>query len=75
MFEPFVQVGRRLSASDSGAGLGLAISRELARGMGGDLIAESVYGKGSTFTIILPREFPEGGARPRTTPTALAALV
>ena len=40
IFEPFVQVGRRLSGSDAGAGLGLAISRELARSMGRDHCVE-----------------------------------
>jgi PAS domain S-box-containing protein len=54
VFEPFVQVGRRLSGPDEGAGLGLAISRELARGMGGDLTAVSTPGLGSTFTLVLP---------------------
>jgi PAS domain S-box-containing protein len=55
VFEPFVQVGRRLSGADEGAGLGLAISRDLARGMGGDLTAISTPGEGSTFTLTLPR--------------------
>jgi PAS domain S-box-containing protein len=55
IFAPFVQVGRGLASPKEGAGLGLAISRDLARAMGGDLVAESTEGVGSTFTLILPR--------------------
>ena len=55
IFEPFVQAGRALRASDQGVGLGLAISRQLARAMGGDLRVASDVGKGSTFTLTLPR--------------------
>jgi PAS domain S-box-containing protein len=55
VFEPFVQVGRALNNPAEGAGLGLAISRDLARGMGGDLVARSTLGAGSTFTVLLPR--------------------
>jgi signal transduction histidine kinase len=54
IFDPFVQLGRGLKSQVEGAGLGLAISRDLARGMGGDLSAESTPGVGSTFTITLP---------------------
>ncbi|HEY8831837.1 MAG TPA: PAS domain-containing sensor histidine kinase [Gemmatimonadaceae bacterium] len=54
IFEPFVQVDQQLTRSNNGVGLGLAISRELARGMGGDLTATSTQGVGSTFTVTLP---------------------
>ncbi|HEY5061294.1 MAG TPA: HAMP domain-containing sensor histidine kinase, partial [Gemmatimonadaceae bacterium] len=53
VFEPFVQVGRRLSGTDEGAGLGLTISRDLARAMHGDLVAESRESVGSSFTLVL----------------------
>jgi signal transduction histidine kinase len=61
VFDPFMQVGRRLNKPEDGVGLGLAISRDLARGMGGDLTAASAPGEGSMFTLVLPRE--EGGER------------
>ena len=55
IFEPFVQVDRRFSRPVEGLGLGLAISRDLARGMGGDLTVVSAVGTGSTFTLTLPQ--------------------
>ena len=55
IFEPFVQVDRhRTHESQQGVGLGLAISRDLARGMGGELTVTSAVGEGSTFTLELP---------------------
>jgi signal transduction histidine kinase len=55
VFEPFVQVDVNETRRKAGSGLGLAISRDLARGMGGDLLAQSEEGRGSTFTLLLPR--------------------
>jgi PAS domain S-box-containing protein len=55
IFDPFVQVGRGLSAPGHGVGLGLAISRDLARAMHGDLFVQSTLGEGSTFLLRLPR--------------------
>jgi signal transduction histidine kinase len=55
IFEPFVQVGRSDEEQQQGVGLGLATSRELARAMAGDLTVRSEVGRGSTFTLRLPR--------------------
>jgi signal transduction histidine kinase len=56
IFEPFVQLGARTTGPREGVGLGLSISRTLARGMGGDLVAHSAQGVGSTLTLSLPRD-------------------
>jgi signal transduction histidine kinase len=55
IFEPFVQVKTGLTRPADGTGLGLTISRELARGMGGDVVSSSVEGRGSTFVLTLRR--------------------
>jgi PAS domain S-box-containing protein len=55
IFEPFVQLGRSLSSAHEGMGLGLAISRDMARAMSGDITVSSEVGKGSAFTLTLPR--------------------
>jgi PAS domain S-box-containing protein len=55
IFEPFVQLEPSLTRTTEGAGLGLAISRELTRGMGGEISVASTPGEGSTFTVELPR--------------------
>jgi signal transduction histidine kinase len=55
VFEPFVQMAGAAAGQTDGVGLGLAISRRLARGMGGYLLALSTPGVGFSFTLTLPR--------------------
>ena len=55
IFEPFVQLAPPLTSQRDGIGLGLAISRDLARGMGGDITVESVEGQGTVFQLALPK--------------------
>ena len=54
LFQPFRQIDSGLSRNHDGTGLGLAICRRLADLMGGEIIAESEWGKGSTFSVTLP---------------------
>jgi signal transduction histidine kinase len=54
IFEPFVQLSSGLANREGGVGLGLAISRDLARAMHGDLVAKSTVGLGSSFILTLP---------------------
>ncbi|NES81305.1 MAG: GAF domain-containing protein [Moorea sp. SIO2B7] len=54
LFQPFQQIDNHLSRQYKGTGLGLALSRKLAKLHGGDLTVKSEEGKGSCFTIHLP---------------------
>src|SRR5574343_658436 len=54
LFQRFHQVDGAITRKFGGTGLGLEISRSLARMMGGDLVADSEPGQGSTFTFTLP---------------------
>jgi PAS domain S-box-containing protein len=62
IFEPFVQGEASLTRTSEGTGLGLAISREFSRAMGGDVTVESEPGRGSAFTLMLPRFRPPANA-------------
>jgi len=55
IFDPFVQVQSGTTRTSEGVGLGLAISRDMARQMGGDVYVTSESGNGSTFTLALPQ--------------------
>ena len=56
IFEPFTQVdeGARTDSRSRGIGLGLPLARQLARTLGGDVTLESVQGRGTTASLILP---------------------
>jgi len=62
MFQPFVQAEDGHTRTRGGTGLGLTISRQLARLMGGDLTVTSHEGKGSCFVLWLPAVTPETGS-------------
>ncbi len=68
IFEPFTQVDGSHSRAHDGAGLGLAISRQLVERMGGRLDVESRLGQGSCFFFTLP-------LRPASKPADLSADV
>ncbi|MCZ8096499.1 MAG: ATP-binding protein [Burkholderiales bacterium] len=53
IFEPFVQADSSTTRRFGGTGLGLTLSRKLARAMGGDVVASSEPGRGSTFSITI----------------------
>ncbi len=59
IFEPFVQVDSELSRQYNGTGLGLALSKRLAKLQHGDIVVDSTLGEGSRFTLILPWEAPQ----------------
>jgi signal transduction histidine kinase len=54
IFEPFVQGDSSMTREKGGSGLGLAVSRRLARALGGEIVLETGPGNGCSFTLRIP---------------------
>lgn len=76
LFEPFTQGDASITRKYGGTGLGLPITRELARLMGGTVSVESMPGQGSVFTLEIRRQVPAGGVpMPAEAPKGVPILV
>ena len=70
VFEPFWQAEQTATRKTGGTGLGLSVTRKLARLVGGDVTVASKVGAGTTFLLMLPMKAPAGETvRRRDTPT------
>ena len=56
LYDPFTRLDLKKNKSIEGTGLGLSITKRLLEMMGGNLTVESIYGKGSTFSFVVPQK-------------------
>ena len=76
VFEPFWQAEQTATRKTGGTGLGLSVTRKLARLLGGDVVVASKVGSGTTFVLTLPMKAPTGeSVRRRDTPTTPTSAV
>lgn len=67
LFQPFVQADATTTRKFGGTGLGLVISRKFCQMMGGDVVVESMEGKGSAFIVRLPADVVISRVKPAST--------
>jgi signal transduction histidine kinase/CheY-like chemotaxis protein len=60
LFSGFTRLDAQRNRNVEGTGLGLTITKKLCAEMGGDISVASEYGKGSSFTVVIPQKYSEG---------------